>query len=168
LLLKHREPHRDVEPVDQVLAGGMKILLKPSYAVSAIGEKGYLLVLLHSLRLQQFPQTATRFLIVSLNKSEAFGRGRFVVFLAAERHDTLAGNHLEPPFFVSRSNEATVNSNGHRTIGQRLLFPILIRALEQTNRFFAQSLLNSVRNGVEMTAHGFLIQGVGDGQHVFQ
>jgi hypothetical protein len=146
----------------------MKILLKLSHGVATVGEKDHLLVLLHSLRLQQFPQTATRFLIVSLNKSEAFGRGRFVVFLAAERHDTLAGNHLEPPFFVSRSNEATVNSNGHRTIGQRLLFPILIRALEQTNRFFAQSLLDSVRNGVEMTAHGFLIQGVGDGQHVFQ
>ena len=99
--------------------------------------KYYLLVLLHSLRLQQFPQTATRLLIVSLNKSEALGRGRFVGFLAAERYDALAGNHLEPPFFVSRSDEATVNSDGHRAIGQRLLFPVLIRPLEETNWFFA-------------------------------
>src|SRR6476620_4724256 len=113
----------------------MKILLKLSYAVSAVGEKDYLLVLLHSLRLQQFPQTATRLLIVSLNKAEAFGRGRFVVFLAAERHDTLAGNHFEPPFFVSGSNKATVNSNGHRAVGQRLLFPVLIRPFEETNCF---------------------------------
>jgi hypothetical protein len=31
--------------------------------------------LLHSLRLQQFPKTATRFLIVSLNKAEALAEG---------------------------------------------------------------------------------------------
>ena len=73
----------------------MKILLKLSYAVAAIGEKDYQLVLLHSLRLQQFPKTG--FLIVSLNKAEAFGRGRFVVFLAAERHHTLAGSHSNHP-----------------------------------------------------------------------
>ena len=33
--------------------------------------------------------------------------------LPPERHHALAGDHLEPPFFVSRSNEASVNSNGH-------------------------------------------------------
>src|SRR6476646_8971715 len=98
-----------MEPIDQVLAAGMKIFLKLSHRVAAVGEEDYLLVLLHSLRLQQLPQTATRLLIVSLNKAEAFGRRRLVVFLAAERHDALAGNHLEPPFFASRSNKATVN-----------------------------------------------------------
>ena len=104
----------------------MKIFLKLSHGVAAIGEEDYLLVLLHSLRFEQFPQTATGLLIVSLNKSEALGRGRFVGFLPTERYHALAGNHLEPPFFVSRSNEATINSNCHRAIGQRLLFPILM------------------------------------------
>ena len=120
------------------------------------------------MRLQQFPQTATRFFIVSLNKSEALGRRRFVGFFAAEGYHALAGNDLEPPFFVGRSNEASINSNRHRAIGRRLLLPILIRALEQTNRFFPQFPLNSIPNGLDMTAHGFLIQGFGDGQHVLQ
>jgi len=35
----------------------MKILPKPSHGVASVGEKDYLLVLLHSLRLQQFSQT---------------------------------------------------------------------------------------------------------------
>ena len=51
-----------------------------SHGVAAIGEKNYLLVLLHSLRFQQFPQTATRFLVISLNKSETLGRGPFIGF----------------------------------------------------------------------------------------
>jgi hypothetical protein len=33
-----------MEPVDQVLAAGMKILLKLSHGVAAVGEKDYLLV----------------------------------------------------------------------------------------------------------------------------
>ena len=95
----------------------MQIFLQPSYGVTTIGEKDYLLILLHPLRLQQFPQTPAWFLIVSLNESEALCRWRFVVVLAAKRYQTLAGNHLKPPFFVSRSNEATINSNGYRAVG---------------------------------------------------
>ena len=43
-----------------MLPAGMKIFLRLSYCIAAIGKKHDLLVLLHSLRLQQFPQTATR------------------------------------------------------------------------------------------------------------
>ena len=104
-----------MKPVDQVLAAGMKIFLKLSHGVAAIGEEDYLLVLLHSLRFEQFPQTATGLLIVSLNKSEALGRGRFVGFLPTERYHALAGNHLtllcEP---LERSHHQFQLSSGHR------------------------------------------------------
>jgi hypothetical protein len=33
--------------------------------------------------------------------------------------------------------------------------------------FIAQFLLDSIRDGVKMIANGLLIQGVGDGEHVF-
>ena len=68
---------------------------------------------------------------------------------------------------MSRSNEPTINSNRHRAIGQWLLFPILIRALKEANRFFSQLLLDPIRDDVKMIANGLLIQGVGDGEYVF-
>jgi hypothetical protein len=49
LLLQNRQPHRDVEPVDQMLAVGVKVLLYTANVFAAIGHEDDLLILLHAL-----------------------------------------------------------------------------------------------------------------------
>ncbi len=49
LLLQHSQPHRDVEPVDQMFAERMQILLYPAHIFAAVGHEHDLLVLLHPL-----------------------------------------------------------------------------------------------------------------------
>src|SRR6516164_3744216 len=42
LLLQHGQPHGDVEPVNQVLAEKMLVLLHPAYILAAIGQEHHL------------------------------------------------------------------------------------------------------------------------------
>jgi hypothetical protein len=60
---------------------------------------------------------------------------------APKCHDALAGDHFEPSFFVSCSDVAAINSHRYRPVGQSLLFPALLRTIEQAQLFFAQLLL---------------------------
>src|SRR5258708_6402485 len=53
---EHRQSHGDVKPVDYVLAARMKVLLKPSDGLAAVGHENHLLVLFHALRFHQLPQ----------------------------------------------------------------------------------------------------------------
>jgi hypothetical protein len=62
-----------VKPVDYVLAARMKVLLKPSNGLAAVGHENHLLVLFHTLRFHQLPQPAARFVVVGLNEPEALG-----------------------------------------------------------------------------------------------
>jgi hypothetical protein len=62
-----------VKPVDYVLAARMKVLLKPSNSLAAVGHENHLLVLLHALGFHQLPQPSARFVVVGLNEPEALG-----------------------------------------------------------------------------------------------
>ena len=56
LLLQNRQPHRDVKPIEQMLAERMKVLLYAPDVFAAVGHEYHLLVFLHPLRFHQFPQ----------------------------------------------------------------------------------------------------------------
>jgi hypothetical protein len=51
----------------------MKVLLKPSDGLAAVGHENHLLVLFHALRFHQLPQPAARFVVVGLNEPETLG-----------------------------------------------------------------------------------------------
>jgi len=65
-----------------VLAARMKVLLKPSDGLAAIGHENHLLVLFHALRFHQLPQPTARFVVVGLNEPEALGGRCLVLGLA--------------------------------------------------------------------------------------
>ena len=108
----------------------MKVLLKPSNGLAAVGHENHLLVLFHALRFHQLPQPAARFVVVGLNEPETLGLRCLVLGLAPKCHDALAGDHFEPPFFVSCSDVAAIDSHRYRAVGQSLLFPVLLRTIE--------------------------------------
>src|SRR5665213_197597 len=56
LLLQDSQPHRDVKPIQQMLAERMKVLLHASDVFAAVGHEYHLLIFLHSLRFHQLPQ----------------------------------------------------------------------------------------------------------------
>jgi hypothetical protein len=116
LLLQHGQPHGDVEPVNQVLAEKMLVLLHPAYILAAIGQEHHLLVLLHALRLQQLPEPPARLLVVGLNEPETLRRRHLARIAPPESYHTLAGDYLKPSLLVRRANVAAVEPHRHRAI----------------------------------------------------
>ena len=49
LLLQDRQPHRDVKPIQQMLAERMKVPLHASDVFASVGHEYHLLIFLHSL-----------------------------------------------------------------------------------------------------------------------
>jgi hypothetical protein len=49
LMLQDRQPHRDVKPIQQMLAERMKVLLHASDVFASVGHEYHLLIFLHSL-----------------------------------------------------------------------------------------------------------------------
>ena len=62
---------------------------------------------------------------------KALGGRCLVLGLVPKCHDALAGDHFEPPFFVSSSDVAAIDSHRYRAVGQPPLFPVHLRPIEQ-------------------------------------
>jgi len=95
-LLQHRDFHRDMEPVQDVLRLGIEVLRERAHRLASIGEEGNLLVGLHALGLQQIKEPALGLGVNTLHQSETLARRRHIVgIVAAEGQDALASNHLK-------------------------------------------------------------------------
>ncbi len=71
-LLQDRDPHRAVEPVQNVLSLRLEILRQRSYILAAIGEEGDLLIGLHALQTQQLEEPALGLLVDTSHQRKAF------------------------------------------------------------------------------------------------
>jgi len=69
-LLQNRDPHGDVEPIQNVLRIRVEIFLELANRITAIREESHLLVGLHSLGLEQIKQTALGLLVETLHQGE--------------------------------------------------------------------------------------------------
>ena len=78
LLLEDRQPHCDVKPVQQMLAEWMKVLLHASDVLASIGHEYHLLILPHSLRFHQLPESPAWLLVIGLHKPKHFAEGTSV------------------------------------------------------------------------------------------
>jgi len=66
-LSQDRQAHRQMEPVQQVFSLRVEVELHVAYVLAAVGEKLYLLILLHALALEQLKETTLWFFIIGLN-----------------------------------------------------------------------------------------------------
>lgn len=95
LLVHHRQPHRDMKPIEHVFTGRMEVNLEVSHDIPAIGQEEQLLVFLHALGFHQLPQASPRLGITGLDEGEALGGRMGLRAFTGERDDTLAGDDLE-------------------------------------------------------------------------
>ena len=113
-----------------------------AHVLAAVGEEIDLLVGLHALALEQLKPTALGFFIVGLNPGKAPSRQLLFFFLVAlKSQDAFAGNHLELSLLVPPADIATIDPDGKRTIGSRKFVPAPLAALDETELFVAQFLL---------------------------
>ena len=95
-LLEYRDPHGDVEPIQNVLRLRVKFFLKIANGVAAIREEGHLLVSLHSLRFEQVEEAALGLLIDTMHQSKALARRRRIFgIVSTKRQNTLSRDNLE-------------------------------------------------------------------------
>lgn len=105
-----------MKPVEHVLTRRMKIGLKIADGIAAIRKKQDRLIFLHALRFHQLPQPSPRFLVIGLDKTEAFGRRPIVRLIALEGDDALAGDDFEKAVLVPGAGHAAVDAHGHGPI----------------------------------------------------
>src|SRR5215475_14034275 len=105
-----------MKPIDEVSTGGMEIRLEIPHRIPAIREKQYGLILLHPLRLQQLPQSASRFGVIGLYKAKSFCRRNILCFVTPKGHDALPGNDFEEPRFPPSTDKPAINADRHRSI----------------------------------------------------
>src|SRR4051795_1113263 len=121
-----------------MLTERMQVLLQMAYAIPTIGEEHHLLVLLHALRFQQFPEASPRFVIKHLDKAKALARRDLLLVTATELQHALPSDHFKEATLVCRPHETTIKANREWAIRQGLLFPVLLTALEQHGFLLAQ------------------------------
>src|SRR5664280_2475132 len=166
LLLQDSQPHRDVKPIQQMLAERMKVLLHASDVFAAVGHEYHLLIFLHSLRFHQLPQPPARLLVIGLHEAKALRRGHLGCILAPEGNDALASDYFKTPLFMRRSNVAAIDANRDRTVRQRLLLPIVFRAFLLIELpLSAQFLLDPFRRCLQVDADTFMIGGAPNRQY---
>ena len=169
LLLEDRQPHRDVKPIQQVLAERMKVLLHASDVFAPVGHEYHLLVFLHPLRFHQLPQPPARLLVIGLHEAKALRRGHLGCILAPEGNDALASDYFKTPLFMRRSNVAAIDANRDRTVRQRLLLPIVFRAFVLIELpLSAQFQFDPLRCRLEVDADTFMIGGAPNRQYFRQ
>jgi hypothetical protein len=147
----------------------MQILLHPTDILTAIRHEHHLLILLHPLRLHQLPQSPPRFLVVGLNEPETLPRGYFAFILPPKGDDAFARDHFEPSLFMRRANVTAIDTDRDRTIGQRLAFPLLFRALEPIElALLTQLLLDAFCRQLQVVSDGLRIHQITHRQHFLQ
>src|ERR1700730_69873 len=158
-----------MKPVQQVLSLGIQIQLHVTYVLAAVGEEIDLLVGLHALGLKQLEQATFGLFIVGLNPGKAPSRELlFALLIPFKGQETLAGNHLELSLLVLPADIATVNPDRKRTIGRGKSVPASLAALDETELFVAQFLLQPLRYIRDVPANGERINELVDRQHVLQ
>src|SRR5260221_7409759 len=90
-LTHHRQPHRDVEPVQKMLGLRVQVHLEIADRIAPTKQEPNRLVHLHPLRFKHLEQTAFRLGVVAIHKSKALRRSALL-------GDTFTYDHLEPSF----------------------------------------------------------------------
>ena len=170
-LFHHRDPHRDVEPVQQIFCLRAQILLHFPYVVSSIGNKRHLLIHRQVLRLQHLEHPPSRLLVVGLHESEPL-RGFFhlLVFriIASELQYALAYDHFEAPSLVPRSHETPIQPDRQWAVGNRQVLPIVRAPFDQGRTFFAKFLLQPFGHLKHVLAHRLRVELLVHRQHLVQ
>jgi hypothetical protein len=93
-----------------------------------------------------------------LHVSETLCGWNVVLVVAPESDHASARDDLEPSLFVRGANVAAIDADRDRTVGQRLLFPILLRSLKQIQlSLVTEFLLDPLGGRVQMGPDGLLI-----------
>src|ERR1700738_4152299 len=152
-----------------MLAKGMQILLHPTDILTAIRHEHNLLILLHPLGLHQLPQSPSRFLVVGLNEPETLRRGYFALIVPPKSDKAFARDHFEPSLLVRRPNVTAIDAHRDRTIGCRLSFPVLFRALEPIKlALLTQLPLDAFCRQLQVVSDGLRIHQITHRQHFLQ
>jgi len=80
-----------MEPIEQMLGLGIEIQLQLAHRIAAVGEKGHLLIHLHTLGSEHLKHAPLGLGVIAVDKGKTF-RGAF-------RGHAFPCNHLKPPIF---------------------------------------------------------------------
>src|SRR6267142_5749394 len=125
-----------------------EVQLEVTHGISAIREKGELLIHLEPLGLPELEQAALGLRVNGLDKAKALTRGNVFLVLPCEGQDTFPHDDLKLPLFlVPITHIPTIDPDRERTIGHRQMAPVPRAPLDEKHLLFPQLGLTPLGHG---------------------
>src|SRR5438876_11597833 len=120
----------------------IEVELEVAHGITAIGEKGDLLVQLVALGLEHLKEAALGFLVIGLDESKTLaGDRRFGLFPPVKREETLARDHLKAALLPLGFHVAAVNAHRQRPVRAGQAAPLGGTTVNEGALFFPKGIL---------------------------
>jgi hypothetical protein len=123
-----------MEPIQQVLGFRVEIELQVAHSVAAIGEKGDLLIQLHTMALEHLEESSFTLAVIRLHEAKAF-TGSFL--WNGFVHDHFKMSLLVIPL----SNVTAINSDGNGRWRSRQCGPLTLASVDKGKLFFVKRII---------------------------